>query len=108
MSLGTANSMRPPTPASTAARAALRSESRVCWRTPGIDATGTGSVIPSRTNIGRTRSAGDTRVSATIRRSGAVRRSRLGRTTGPGLVGDGWIELLIRVLRRDVVGVGRG
>ena len=44
----------------TASTAALRSESRVCWTTPGIDAIGTGSRAPSRTNIGSTRWRGAT------------------------------------------------
>ena len=50
---GTPNSMIPPTPASAASAAALRSESRVCWTTPGIDEIGRGSARPSATNTGR-------------------------------------------------------
>ena len=45
--------MSPPTPAATASTAAFRRVSRVCWTTPGIEAIGTGSLMPSRTNSGQ-------------------------------------------------------
>ena len=79
---GTPNSISPPTPACTASAAALRSESRECCTTPGIDAIGAGSASPSRTKSGSTRSPGDSRVCATSARSAAVRRSRRGRPAG--------------------------
>src|SRR5262252_5943165 len=50
------NRISPPTPASAASTAALRRLSLVCWATPGMDGTGTGSAIPSLTNSGSTRS----------------------------------------------------
>ena len=81
-SAGTPKSMMPPTPAWTASAAALRSESRECWTTPGREPIGRGSVSPSLTNIGRISSAGSSRVSATSRRSAGVRRSRRGRIRG--------------------------
>src|SRR4051794_25817883 len=79
---GTPNSISPPTPAATASAAALRSESRVCWTTPGIDETGTGSTAPSLTNIGSTSCRGRRVVSATRRRSAGVARRRRGRCVG--------------------------
>ena len=81
---GTPKSMIPPIPAATQARASATSESSVCWTTPGIEEISTGSVMPSRTKTGRTRSAGCSRVSATRRRSGVLPRIRRGRTAGPG------------------------
>ena len=81
-SAGTPKSMRPPTPAATASVAALRSVSRVCCTTPGIDPTGTGSSMPSRTNIGSTSWRGRRSVSATRRRIAGVVRSRRGRWVG--------------------------
>src|SRR5690349_8273977 len=82
---GTPNSISPPTPAATASAAALRSESRVCWTTPGIDETGTGSLAPSLTNIGSTSCRGRRVVSATRRRSAGVARSRRGRWVGKAI-----------------------
>ena len=79
---GMPKSIRPPTPASTAAPAASTSDERVCCTTPGIDSSGDGFCSDSFTKIGNTRSAGCKRVSATSRRSAGVRRSRRGRTTG--------------------------
>ncbi len=79
---GTPKSISPPTPACTASAAALRSESRECCTTPGIDAIGAGASSPSLTNIGSTRSPGAGRVWATSDRSAAVRRSRRGRAAG--------------------------
>src|SRR5215469_3529136 len=76
------NRISPPTPASAASTAALRRLSLVCWTTPGMDGTGTGSAIPSLTNSGSTRSEPSTLVAAASRRSAAVRRSLRGRTTG--------------------------
>ncbi|GGU60008.1 hypothetical protein GCM10010274_56060 [Streptomyces lavendofoliae] len=54
----------------------------MCCTTPGIAEIGTGSLTPSRTNAGRMRSAGWSRVSATIRRITGVVRSRRGRAPG--------------------------
>ena len=79
---GTPKSISPPTPAATASVAALRSVSRVCCTTPGIDVTGTGSSMPSRTNIGSTSWRGRRSVSATRRRIAGVARSRRGRWVG--------------------------
>ena len=45
-SLGTPNSISPPTPASTASTAALRSDSRECCTTPGMLLIGRGSSTP--------------------------------------------------------------
>ena len=73
---GMPNSISPPMPASAASCAALRSESRVCWTTPGIDEIGTGSSMPCLTNTGSTKSAGASRVCAVSRRSAGVDRSR--------------------------------
>src|ERR1017187_2219409 len=86
LTAGTPKIMSPPTPASTASAAALRSLSRVCWTTPGMELTGCGSRIPSLTNIGSTRSDGWTLVWATRRRSAAVRRSLRGRAAGNSAV----------------------
>src|SRR5258708_29056883 len=47
--------MRPPTPAATASAAAFRTLSLLCWTTPGINATGCASAMPSFTNNGSTR-----------------------------------------------------
>src|SRR6201992_2855468 len=82
LTAGMPNRMTPPTPASTASTAALRRLSRVCWTTPGMEPIGCGSVMPSLTNIGSTRSVGRSAVSATSRRSAALRRSRRGLITG--------------------------
>src|SRR6201992_750527 len=82
LTAGMPNRMTPPTPASTASTAALRRLSRVCWTTPGMEPIGCGSVMPSLTNIGSTRSVGRSAVSATSCRSAAVRRSRRGLITG--------------------------
>ena len=79
---GTPYSIRPPTPASTAPIAALASESIECWTTPGIELIGRGSLAPSATNIGSTRSCGRTDTSLASLRSAAVRRSRRGRDAG--------------------------
>ncbi len=79
---GTPKSIRPPTPASTASTAALRSDSRECCMTPGIDLIGRGSVSPSRTNIGRMSWRGSSVVSLTSRRRAGVLRNRRGRTSG--------------------------
>ena len=88
LTAGMPNRISPPTPASTASTAALRRLSRVCCSTPGIEPTGRGSLIPSLTNSGRTRSPARTLVDATSRRSAAVRRSLRGRATGnPALIG---------------------
>ncbi|GII63163.1 hypothetical protein Skr01_32480 [Sphaerisporangium krabiense] len=54
----------------------------MCCTTPGMDATGCGSLTPSFTNIGSTSSAGCSRVPATMRRIGTVLRSLRGRATG--------------------------
>src|SRR5690606_31983216 len=48
------------------------------------DEIGWGSVIPSRTNSGATRSSTESRASATRRRSAGVVRSRRGRREGRG------------------------
>ncbi len=82
LTAGMPNRTRPPTPASAASAAALRTLSLVCCSTPGIEATGCGSPIPSLTNSGSTRSAGRTLVGATRRRMAAVRRSLRGRAAG--------------------------
>src|SRR5690242_834318 len=82
LTAGMPNRIRPPTPASAASAAALRRLSLVCWTTPGMEGTGTGSVIPSLTNIGSTRSLPRTLVCAARRRSAGVRRSLRGRTAG--------------------------
>ena len=82
LTAGMPNRIRPPTPASAASAAALRRLSLVCWTTPGMEGTGTGSVIPSLTNIGSTRSEPRTLVLAARRRSAGVRRSLRGRTAG--------------------------
>ncbi len=50
------NRITPPTPAATASAAAFLTLSLVCWRTPGMEGTGCGSLMPSFTNSGRTRS----------------------------------------------------
>ncbi len=76
------NSITPPSPAAAASAAAFRSESRVCWTTPGIDEIGCGSEAPSRTNIGRISWRASSEVSATIARIAGVRRSRRGRIEG--------------------------
>ncbi len=81
-SSGTPKSMIPETPAATASTAAFRRVSRVCWCTPGMAETATGASMPSRTNAGRIRFAGSSRVSATIRRIVGVVRSRRGREPG--------------------------
>ena len=81
---GTPKIISPPTPAVTASSAALIIESRVCWTTPGIEAISAGASMPSRTNIGSTRSLGRTATSATSRRSAAVERSRRSRDVGNG------------------------
>ena len=47
-----------------------------------METTGCGSLIPSLTNIGSSRSDGRTLVCATSRRSAAVRRSLRGRAAG--------------------------
>src|SRR5215831_19412151 len=82
LTAGMPNSIIPPTPASTASAAALRRLSLVCWVTPGMDGTGSGSLIPSLTNRGSTRSDPRTVVRAASRRSAAVRRSLRGRAAG--------------------------
>ena len=69
---------------------------RVCWTTPGSDAIGWGSSMPSRTNSGATRSSTDSRVSATRRAApgcGAAGAAGAGEGHGvrlpvaPGVVG---------------------
>src|SRR5260370_41843446 len=85
LAAGMPNRISPPTPAATASAAALRRLSLVCCTTPGIDATGCGSAMPSFTNRGSTRLDGRTATCATSRRSGALRRSLLALVTGkPG------------------------
>src|SRR5581483_9158144 len=79
---GTPNSMIPPSPAATASTAALRSESRVCCTTPGMDGIGTGSVAPSLTNTGNTSCLAVTVVSRTNPRIAAVARNLRGRLLG--------------------------
>ena len=79
---GTPKRMTPGMPRSASARTSLRSDSRVCWTTPGIDAIGAGSAMPSRTKSGATRSSIDRRVSATSRRRAGVRRNRRSRRAG--------------------------
>src|SRR6266513_3484593 len=54
----------------------------VCWATPGMDGTGSGSPIPSLTNRGSIRSDPRTVVRAASLRSAAVRRRRRGRAAG--------------------------
>ena len=44
-------------PSSARPRTSLRSDSCVCCTTPGIDATGSGTSMPSFTNRGATRSS---------------------------------------------------
>ena len=82
---GTPNSITAGTPSAASSRASLRNESRVCCTTPGNDAIGWGSSIPSRTNSGATKSSTLTRVSATSRRNAGVRRSRRSRRAGNSL-----------------------
>src|SRR5947209_7501080 len=79
---GAPNSISPPTPALTASAAAERNESRVCCTTPGIESIGTGSSMPSATNIGNTKCLGSSDVWATNRRRAGVDRSRRGRCRG--------------------------
>ena len=55
---------------------------RCAGRRPGSDSIGCGSLMPSRTNSGATRSSTRTCTSATRSRSAAVRRRRRGRTVG--------------------------
>ena len=74
--------MIPPNPAATAAAAALRSESRECWTTPGMDGIGTGSRAPSLTNTGSTSCRAATEVSRTSPRIAAEVRNLLGRPLG--------------------------
>src|SRR5918996_1142407 len=66
----------------TSSCTSLRSDSRVCWTTPGNDVIATGSSMPSRTNRGAIRSSTDRWVSATRRRRAGVRRSRRSRRWG--------------------------
>ena len=87
---GSRRASRRPDPAPAASATALRSESRVCWTTPGIDAIGCGSVSPSLTNTGRTSCEACSRVSAVRRRIAGVARRRRGR------------------MRRSVTGAPRG
>ena len=82
LAAGTPNTMMPPTPAPAASAAAFRRLSLVCCTTPGIEPIGTGSVMPSLMNTGRTSSAGRSAVSATMARSARVPRSRRGRSSG--------------------------
>ena len=86
-SLGTPKIISPPTPACTASAAARRSDSLVCWTTPGIEEIGRGSAIPSATNIGSTRWRGSSEVWATKRRSAGVDRNRRGRCLGNAIAG---------------------
>src|SRR4029077_1412778 len=80
---------------STAASAAFRKLSLVCCITPGIEPTGCGSLIPSLTNSGWTRSAGCRLVLATRRRMACVLRSLRGLACGnPAAI----IRLLWRLL----------
>jgi hypothetical protein len=79
---GDVNTMMPPTTAPAASAAAFRRLSLVCCTTPGIEPIGTGSVMPSLMNTGRTSSAGRSAVSATMARSARVPRSRRGRSSG--------------------------
>src|SRR5215468_1273366 len=95
LTAGMPNSISPPTPAATASAAVLRRLSRVCWATPGMDGTGSGSLIPSLTNRGSTRSDPWTVVRAASLRSAAVRRRRRGRAAGNPLV-TGWLLLARR------------
>ena len=87
---GTPKRIRPGTPSETRRLASTTSESSECCTSPGMDAIGTGSAIPSRTKSGATRSSGPRRASATNRRSAGVRRKRRNRRTGnpPGVHGD--------------------
>ena len=68
---GMPKSMIPPRPSDAASAAVARSESRVCWTTPGIEPIGTGSEMSSRTNTGRISWLGAGRSS---RRRGAAAR----------------------------------
>src|SRR3954465_5397242 len=52
--------------------------------TPGMGAGGTGSSMPSRTNMGSTRSDGRSAISLTSRRSAGGGRRRRGRDGGDG------------------------
>ena len=79
---GTPKRITPGMPRAASSLTSLRSDSRVCCTTPGRLAIGCGSVMPSRTNSGATRSSTVTRVSATRRRSAGVRRSRRSRRWG--------------------------
>ena len=79
---GTPNRSMAPMPASAQAAASRRSESSVCWTTPGIASTGRGSSMSSRTNTGRMRAAGSTTCSRARRRIAGVVRRRRGRTVG--------------------------
>ena len=73
--------MIPARPASATSAATLRTDSSVCWTTPGIEEIGRGSVRPSATNTGRISCRGSTAVSATIARITGLTRSRRGRTS---------------------------
>src|SRR5918998_39354 len=75
----------PDVPTMCAPAAALRSDSRECCMTPGSEATGRGSLSPSLTNIGSTRSAGCSRVSLTSRRRAWLVLKRRGLSTGKGI-----------------------
>jgi hypothetical protein len=96
---GMPNNNSPPTPLPTASVAALRNESRVCCTTPGIDLIGAGSLRPSFTNKGNTRSDADTLVCATNRRSAGVRLKRRGRDTRFRRSASGLAPLGIGLLR---------
>ncbi len=76
---GTPNSMNASTPLLAISDASLRRDSSVCWDCPGIEAIGTGSVMPSFTNSGATRCRGASSVSRINARSAGVRRIRRGR-----------------------------
>ena len=71
-------------PSAAASSAARTARSMLSRSTPGSEATGSATSVPSRTKIGQIRSAGVSRASATRSRIQGVRRSRRGRASGKG------------------------
>ena len=76
---GTPNNITPASPAATASVAAFRSDSGLCWTTPGIELIGRGSPSPSATKSGSTNCRASTVASATMARMAAVDRNLRGR-----------------------------
>src|SRR6478736_8004133 len=109
---GTPKSMIPPNPAATQRWAISTTLSRVWCSTPGMLAIGRGSVMPSATKTGSTRSRGCSRVSATRdRRTGFCRRRRgrsiigappsAGAASRRGTLVAGTLHRLARLCRGD-------